>query len=118
MSKKVLYIDDNQELLDAARMIFESKGYEMVEAHTGSEGLEVYKEDKFDLILIDLMMETVDAGVTFAAAINELGNTTPAYILSSVGEEFSGGINIQELGLSGAYQKPMEPKMLLGLMPK
>jgi CheY-like chemotaxis protein len=116
MSKKVLYLDDNQELLDATRTVLEANGHEMVEAHNGSEGLALYKENQFDLILIDLMMETIDAGIKFATAIKELGNTTPAYILSSVGEEAAGGLNSQELGLLGTYQKPFATRSLLGLL--
>ncbi len=117
MSKKRLYIEDNQELLDAARTVFESGGHEMTEAHTGEDGLAIYKEGRFDLIIVDLMMETVDAGIIFAKAIQALGNTTPAYILSSVGEEAAGGLSPQELGLEGAYQKPMAPLELLKLVP-
>lgn len=115
---KVLYIEDNQGLLDAARIVLESAGHTMVEAHTGEEGLAIYKEGAFDLIIVDLMMERVDAGVIFAKAIKELGNTTPAYILSSVGEEAAGGgMSAQELGLEGAYQKPLDPQSLLKLVP-
>jgi DNA-binding response OmpR family regulator len=118
MSKKVLYIDDNKDLLDATRIVLEANGHEMTEARTGAEGLEIYKNGKFDLILVDLMMERVDAGVIFATEIKALGNTTPVYMLSSVGEEAAAGYNTQELGLGGSYQKPFAPQELLGLLSK
>ena len=116
MSKKVLYIDDNQDLLDAARTVLEASGHAMTEAHTAAEGIDAYKAGEFDLILVDLMMETMDAGVTFAKGIQEQGNTTPAYILSSVGDEISETFDPRSYGLLGAYQKPLSPGKLLELL--
>lgn len=116
MSKNVLYIDDNQELLDAARTVLEANDHTMTEAHTAAEGLEAYKGGKFDLILVDLMMETTDAGITFAKSIQDLDNSTPAYILSSVGDEIAETFDPRSYGLLGAFQKPLAPSKLVDLL--
>ena len=55
----ILYVDDDQDFLDAMRMFFEANGYAMVEAASAEEGLKAYKKTKPDLIIADLMMEEI-----------------------------------------------------------
>ena len=62
----ILCIDDDQDVLDALRMFLESKGYIMFDAATAEDGLKVYKKEEPDFIIVDLMMEEVDAGRKFA----------------------------------------------------
>jgi len=116
MSKKILYIDDNQDLLDAVRTVIEANGHEMTEAHTAEEGLKTYKPEHFDLILIDMMMETMDAGITFAKGIQERGNKTKAYILSSIGGDITEHLDLRTYGLLGSFQKPLAPAKLVELL--
>lgn len=60
MSKKVLIVDDEQDLRDAVRDALEDAGFEVVEAHNGEVGLTVALEEKPDLILLDLMMPEIN----------------------------------------------------------
>ena len=81
----ILYVDDDQGLLDAMRAVLESSGYAMVEARSGEEGLQVYREQRPDFVIVDLMMEEVDAGTRLVKELKAEGNTAPIYLLSSVG---------------------------------
>ena len=45
----ILYIDDDQDCLDAVRVMLESQGYGMVEARSAEAGLEVYRETRPDV---------------------------------------------------------------------
>ncbi len=112
----ILYIDDDQDCLDAVRIILEANGYEMVEAQSAEEGLNVYKKSDPDFIIVDLMMEEVDAGTSFVKELRILGNKAPIYMLSSVGDNLSMTTDYSELGLSGVFQKPMEPDTLLTIL--
>ena len=112
----ILCIDDDQDFLDAVRTILESSGYEMVEAQSAEEGLKVYKKSNPDFIIVDLMMEEVDAGTSFVKELRILGNKAPIYMLSSVGDNLSMTTDYSELGLSGVFQKPMEPDTLLTIL--
>jgi two-component system, chemotaxis family, chemotaxis protein CheY len=114
----ILYLDDDQDLLDAVRMILEANGYEMEEAHSAEEGLRAYKESKPDFLLVDLMMEEVDAGTVFAKELKLLGNTVPVFLLSSVGDSLDHNTDYQALGLDGVFQKPVHPKTLLSILKK
>jgi len=112
----ILYVDDDQDFLDAVRMILEPNGYLMVEALTAEQGLKVYKEHQPDFIIVDLMMEEVDAGTSFVKELKALGNTAPVYMLSSVGNSLNISTDYSSLGLSGVFQKPIDPQTLLTVL--
>jgi DNA-binding response OmpR family regulator len=114
----ILYLDDDQDMLDAVRILLEANGYEMVEAHSAEEGLQVYKDTNPDFLLVDLMMEEVDAGTTFAKEMKLLGNTAPVFMLSSVGDSLDDNTDYKALGLDGVFQKPIHPKTLLSILKK
>ena len=114
----ILYVEDDQDYLDNMRLILESNGYIMEEANSAEEGLRKYKECKSDLLLVDLMMEEVDAGTSFTKELRLLGNTAPIYMLSSVGDGLSMNIDYTELGLAGVFQKPITPNTILTMLKK
>ncbi|MBR9975174.1 MAG: response regulator [Bacteroidetes bacterium] len=114
----ILYIDDDQDMLDAVRMILEANGYGMIEAHSAEEGLRKYREHTPDFVLVDLMMEEVDAGLNFAKEMKLLGNQLPLFLLSSVGDSLDDNTDYKALGLDGVFQKPVHPKTLLSILKK
>ena len=104
----VLCIDDDKDLLDSMRIILESGPYRVETASSAEEGLRRYKELKPDIVIVDLMMEEVDAGATFVRDAKP-----PIYMLSSVGDNLNLTADYAELGLTGVLQKPINPKTLL-----
>lgn len=112
----ILAIDDDQDVLDALRMILEAKGYVMVEANSAEEGLKAYRQASPDLLIVDLMMEEVDAGTSFVKELRALGNAAPVYMLSSVGDNLNANADYSALGLSGVFQKPLNPDLLLSIL--
>jgi DNA-binding response OmpR family regulator len=114
----ILAIDDDEDVLYSLRMVLENNGYEMVEAYTAEEGLKKYKASDPDLIIVDLMMESVDAGKNFVKELKLLNNTAPVYMLSSVGNALASNIDYNELGLDGVFQKPIETNTLLTVLKK
>jgi len=112
----ILYIDDDLDAITAIRAILEVNGYAMAEAFSAEEGLRVYKQSTPDFIIVDLMMEEVDSGTSFAKELKALGNEAPVYMLSSVGEGLITSTDYTALGLDGVFQKPISPKMLLSVL--
>jgi DNA-binding response OmpR family regulator len=112
----ILYVEDDKDFLDSMRAILESNGYEMVEATSAEEGLRKYKQNQPDLIIVDLMMEEVDAGTNFVKELKAMGNAAPIYMLSSVGDDLSMSTDYNELGLAGVFQKPIDPDNLLTVL--
>lgn len=119
MTKKeftVLAIDDDADMLDMLRIILETNGYKMIEAHSAEQGLKKYKESTPDFILVDLMMEEVDAGVNFAKEIRLLNNKAPVYMLTSIGDSLVETIDYSQLGINGVLQKPLKKDNLLKIL--
>lgn len=112
----ILCVDDDQDMLDALRLVLESNGYVMVGARSGEEGLKTFKQANPDLIIVDLMMEEVDAGTSLVRSLKAEGNTKPVYMLSSVGDQMNMNIDYNELGLSGVFQKPIDNQQLLTVL--
>jgi len=112
----ILYVEDDQDFLDGVRLVLENNGYIMLEAKSAEEGLRIFKESSPDLIVVDLMMEEVDAGASMVKELRALGNSAPVYMVSSVGDGLSMSTDTTELGLSGVLQKPLDHETLLALL--
>jgi CheY-like chemotaxis protein len=59
---KVLIIDDDLDFRVSVRSLLESRGYEVIEAESGHEGLQKIIQHKPDIILLDIMMESTSEG--------------------------------------------------------
>lgn len=114
--KTILVIDDDVDFREAIRIILESSGYAVGEAANGEEGLAIAKKIKPDAILVDMMMETVDAGSRFSTLLKESGATCPIYLISSVGDAVDYNLDLRELGLTGIFQKPIDHDVLLATL--
>jgi DNA-binding response OmpR family regulator len=114
----ILCIDDDQDFLDSMQIIIETGEYVFECANSAEEGLRRASQLSPDLIVVDLMMEEVDAGVNFVKELKVRGGTTPVFMLSSVGDNLSVSTDYSELGLSGVFQKPVDPETLLSTLKK
>jgi CheY-like chemotaxis protein len=63
---KILVIDDDLDIIEAVRMTLESVGHNVVEAHSGREGLAAIEKERPDLIILDVMMESHTEGFQIA----------------------------------------------------
>jgi len=57
---KVLLIDDDVDFVEATKIVLESKPYEIIVANEGAEGLRKAREEKPDLIILDIIMPVKD----------------------------------------------------------
>lgn len=60
MTKRILIIDDEPTALELLRRILEMKGYFVVEARNGVEGLELFRQEPCDLVITDMVMPVKD----------------------------------------------------------
>jgi len=113
----ILCIDDDSSVIDWLRIVLEGAGYAVTAAQSAEEGLRLYKESRPDLVIVDLMMEEVDAGASLVKDRKLLGSSTaPIYMLSSVGDELTDTTNYDQLGLDGIFQKPINSELLLRVL--
>lgn len=116
--KTILIIDDDADLRAAMRIVLEASGFSVGEAAEGEEGLKIAERIKPDAVIVDLMMETIDAGSKVSSALNERGFEGPIYLLSSAGDTVRLNIDAQKLGLAGIFQKPIDHKTLVTTLKK
>ena len=84
--KKILICEDEKPLSSALSLKLKSAGYESKVAGNGREGLEILAKEKFDLVLLDLIMPEVD-GFGVLEEMKKQGNPTPVIVLSNLGQE-------------------------------
>ena len=81
-------------------------------APSAEEGLRIFKESEPAAVIVDLMMEEVDAGMNFARELRFLRSEVPIFMLSSVGDDFNLTADYSDLGLAGIFQKPVPAETL------
>lgn len=81
----VLVVDDEQPLRDFVRRNLEIRGYKVLTAGNGLEGLALFNTDYVDLVIMDVMMPRMD-GLEAIRRIRE-DSTVPVIVLSALGEE-------------------------------
>ena len=116
VGKTIIIIDDDPDIRAATRIVLESAGFVVGEASTGEEGMKVAQRIKPDAVLLDLMMETVDAGSKVSTQLKEAGFEAQVFLLSSVGDAVRYNLDAKELGLAGIFQKPIDHKTLLSTL--
>ena len=118
MSKKIMIVDDEHDVVDAVRTMLEAEGYEVVSAYSGKECLRKLKEEKVDLLLLDIRMPGMD-GWEVLRKLKEKGitDTTKVSILTAVmqvGEDIFG---LQDV-VTDYIRKPFSREDLIGSVKK
>lgn len=83
--KKILLVDDDLDLLEQHKTLFESRGYQVVTADNSKKGWDVFKAEKPYAAVLDLIMEEHDAGFILSYKIkkDQYGKTIPVFVLTS-----------------------------------
>ena len=119
MSKHVLVIDDDAELVESVINLLEAKGYQTSSASNGQEGVEKAKAQKPDLILLDVMMTTKDEGFNVARELKQIDSLkeTPVVMVTGVRKAmnlpFSFETDETWLPVKAFLEKPVKPEALL-----
>jgi signal transduction histidine kinase/CheY-like chemotaxis protein len=89
---KILMVDDDEEVHSITKsvlknIVFDNRGLELVSAYNGKDALEILqKEDDFALVLLDVVMETDDAGLIVAKEIRQKLQNSKIRIVLRTGE--------------------------------
>lgn len=83
--KKILLVDDDIDLLEQHKLLLESKGFSIVTADNVEDGFNLFKKEKPDAAILDLIMEQHDAGFILCHKIKRdpHGKNIPVFILTS-----------------------------------
>jgi len=117
---KILIVDDDPDIVEAARLVLEREGYEVESAPNRAEGMTKIVEVSPDLLILDVMMEEPDDGLRMAREIRRAGHTLPIIMLTSVNAAM--GLNIdkdEEMVPVEEFQpKPVDPQTLIAKVKK
>ena len=103
--KKILIIDDDQELTSLLKELLELENYDTSIASNGEEGLKKYTED-IDLILLDVMMPVLNGFDTLKRFRDKLNVITPILMLTAKGDEIDKvmGLDVVFLDLTWRFE--------------
>ena len=110
MAKKILVIDDEPQIVEICSDYIKAAGYEVISAANGIEGLLKARQEKPDLIVLDIMMPEMD-GFEFCRTIRR-ENDVPIIMLTARVEETDKLIGL-ELGADDYITKPFSPRELV-----
>lgn len=110
-SKKILWVDDEIDLLKAHVLLLREKGYDVETAANGEDALEMVSDGRFDLVFLDEMMPGM-GGLRTLARIKELVPTLPVVMITKNEAE---SLMEEAIGskISDYLTKPVNPSQIL-----
>jgi two-component system alkaline phosphatase synthesis response regulator PhoP len=115
MAQRILIVEDEQDIVAVVKGYLERAGYEVVTAHDGQTGLFVARQEKPDLIILDLMLPEID-GLDVCRAVRRdrdpVVADTPIIMLTARVEEADKLVGL-ELGADDYVTKPFSPRELV-----
>ncbi|MGH7217416.1 MAG: response regulator transcription factor [Nitrospiraceae bacterium] len=111
--KKILIVEDEHDILQLIKLYLEKEGYQTVSAKTGMDGLRQAKQEKPNLVVLDLMLPEID-GFEVCKRLRSAPATAmlPIIMLTAKAEESDTIIGL-ELGADDYITKPFSPKTLV-----
>lgn len=110
MSRKILIVEDNRGIQMSLRDEFESEGYQVFIAENGGDGLAMAREQKPDLIILDIMLPVMD-GYEVCKKLRMEENHTPIIMLTVKNKEIDKVLGL-ELGADDYVTKPFSVREL------
>ncbi len=109
--KRILVVDDDPHIVDLVKNRLEVNNYKVIVASDGKEGLEEYKAEQPDLIILDILMPQMD-GYTFIRELKTITNwKLPPIIVLTAKEKMQDIFKIE--GVSNYMVKPFKAEELL-----
>ncbi len=114
MKKKILVIDDSEELLYLTNRLLQSKGYEVTTLAEGARALATIKENQPDLIILDMILPDKD-GIEICKELREhpLLNAIPVILTTGHMIETEQLVSFETIGANDYLLKPFDIDDLL-----
>ncbi len=116
--KRILMVEDNEKNLYLIGFILRKNGYEVLEARTGEQGVELAVKEKPDLILMDIQLPGIDGlEATKRIRESEADGKTPIIAITSyamIGDRKK-ALNA---GCTGYIEKPIDPETFMAKLEK
>jgi signal transduction histidine kinase/CheY-like chemotaxis protein len=109
-NERILLVDDEPSVLDVAARMLTGLGYEVTTALSGQEGLRIFEQDHFDLVITDHVMPEM-TGMRLAERILQKRADTPVILFTGYSDTVSRQIT-KQAGISEFVMKPLVKREL------
>lgn len=117
--KRVVYIEDEQEMVDLVRLILSRKGYEVLGANGGRKGLQLVLDQLPDLVLLDLMMPDMDGWDVYQQMkANDKTRQIPVIVITAKAQSIDKVLGLHIAKVDDYISKPFSPQDLLDSVEK
>ena len=118
-NRRVVYIEDEQEMIELVRLILSHKGYEVLGANGGHEGLDLVRQNKPDLVLLDLMMPDMDGwDVYHQMRAEEATRDIPVIVITAKAQSIDKVLGLHIAKVADYISKPFSPQDLIDSVEK
>jgi two-component system, OmpR family, response regulator VicR len=112
--KCILCIEDEPEMIDLIRLILTRKGFDVLGATGGEEGLKLIKQEKPDLVLLDLMMPDMDGWEVYQQMkADNTNQNIPVIIVTAKAQMIDKVLGLHIAKVDDYIAKPFSPQDLL-----
>ncbi|MFH1549555.1 MAG: sigma-54 dependent transcriptional regulator [Planctomycetota bacterium] len=105
-AKTILVIDDEKSMRECLEIIFSSDGHNVLTASNGTEGLQMLKNNRVDLVIQDLKMPGLN-GTNLLKALKAVDESTPVIIITAF-STWDTAVQAMRLGAYGYIKKPFD----------
>lgn len=110
----LVYIEDEQEMIDLVRLILNRRGYEIIGATGGREGLDAIREKMPDLVLLDLMMPDMDGWDVYQQMkADESTQNIPVIVITAKAQSIDKVLGLHIAKVDDYISKPFSPQELV-----
>lgn len=111
--KRILLVDDDQEIVETMRTVLEAKGYKILVARDGNQGLAMAEKESPDLVVLDMMMPKRSGFLVLERLRREKNENRPRVIMITANEGSRHRAYAEMLGVDEYLRKPFAMDRLI-----
>lgn len=112
--RRVVCIEDDAAMIDLVKLILKNRGYDVVGATRGPEGLELIATEKPDLVLLDLMMPDMDGWDVYQRMkADDFMKTIPVIVVTAKAQQIDKVLGLNIAKVQDYITKPFSPADLV-----
>jgi DNA-binding response OmpR family regulator len=118
-ARRLVYIEDEEEMIDLVRLILVRRGFTVIGANGGREGLETVRRENPDLVLLDLMMPDMDGWDVYQQMkADESIRDIPVIVVTAKAQSIDKVLGLTIAKVEDYISKPFSPQELLDSVEK
>ena len=111
--KRLVYVEDEREMIDLVRLILGRRGFEVIGANGGRDGLDTIRRELPDLVLLDLMMPDMDGWDVYQQMkADEATRDIPVVVVTAKAQSIDKVLGLHIAKVDDYISKPFSPQEL------